>query len=78
MTQELQGLLTVAQAAKLLGVSRQRVADLCKTGRLAARLLGNRYVIDQQSAEAYRDSPLRLAYRYCWRGQKPKRIRKGE
>ena len=42
-----------AQAAGMLGVTRQHVVHLCKTGRLPARRLTSVWVTTRQAVEAY-------------------------
>ena len=50
-------ILTVSDAAAELGISRQRVAKLCKDGRISARLIGigqGVYLIDYHSLLQYK------------------------
>ncbi len=42
-----------AQAAAMLGVTRQHVVHLCKTGRLPARRLTSTWVTSRQAVEGY-------------------------
>ena len=42
-----------AQAAAMLGVTRQHVVHLCKTGRLPARRLSSTWVTSRQAVEGY-------------------------
>ena len=43
----------VTQAAAMLGVTRQHVVHLCKTGRLTARRLTSTWVMARQTVEDY-------------------------
>ena len=55
-------ILTVSDAAAELGISRQRVAKLCKEGRISARLVGigqGVYLIDPHSLLEYQRNPER-------------------
>ena len=55
-------ILTVSDAAKQLGISRQRVAKLCKDGRISARRIGigqGVYLIDPHSLLEYQRNPER-------------------
>ncbi len=45
-----------AEAAALLGVTRQHVVHLCKTGRLPARRLSSTWITSRQGVEAYRQT----------------------
>lgn len=48
-------LITVVQAAELLGVSRPRVQVLIAAGRLPAQKIGSQYVIDKKDLGKVRD-----------------------
>jgi excisionase family DNA binding protein len=48
-------LLTVAQAADLLGISPQRVRQLISAGRLKAEKAGRDWLIDPPDLEAVRE-----------------------
>ncbi|MBS5450439.1 MAG: hypothetical protein KHY83_06715 [Coriobacteriia bacterium] len=48
--------LSRAEAADLIGVSRQRVGQLVRDGRLATRMVGASEMVTKLSAMAYRDS----------------------
>jgi len=45
--------IDAAQAAALLGVTRQHVVHLCKTGRLPARRLTSTWITARQAVSAY-------------------------
>jgi excisionase family DNA binding protein len=55
-------LLSVAQTAKLLGVTRQRVHDLIKNGQIVARKLGRYYYIEDIELERYQNQPTGKPY----------------
>lgn len=55
-------LLSVAQAAQILGVTRQRVHDLIKNGQIIARKLGRYYYIEITEVERYRNQPTGKPY----------------
>ncbi|MBD2238889.1 helix-turn-helix domain-containing protein [Aulosira sp. FACHB-113] len=55
-------LLSVAQTAKLLDVTRQRVHDLIKNGQIVARKLGNYYYIETVEVERYKNQPVGKPY----------------
>lgn len=55
-------LLSVAQTAKLLAVTRQRVHDLIKKGQIAARKLGRYYYIEAVELERYKNQPTGKPY----------------
>jgi excisionase family DNA binding protein len=46
-------LLTLAQAAARLGISRQRLHGLIRAGRLPAERLGNAWVLKEADLAAY-------------------------
>lgn len=50
-------LLSIAQTAKLLSVTRQRVHDLIKNGQVIARKLGRYYYIEACEVERYKNQP---------------------
>ncbi|HEY9875821.1 MAG TPA: helix-turn-helix domain-containing protein [Candidatus Obscuribacterales bacterium] len=50
-------LLSVAQTAKLLDVTRQRVHDLIKNNQIVARKLGRYYYIEVAELERYKNQP---------------------
>ena len=50
-------LLSVTQAAKLLGVTRQRVHDLIKHGQIVSRKLGRFHYIEAMEIERYKGKP---------------------
>jgi excisionase family DNA binding protein len=50
-------LLSVTQAAKQLGVTRQRVHNLIKNGQIIARKLGRFYYIEPAEIERYQHLP---------------------
>jgi hypothetical protein len=49
----LDGVLDAAQAAVILGVTRQHVVHLCRTGRLAGRRLTSTWVTTRRAVEEY-------------------------
>jgi excisionase family DNA binding protein len=55
-------LFSVAQTAKLLGVTRQRVHDLIKNGQIVARKLGRYYYIENIELERYQNQPTGKPY----------------
>lgn len=55
-------LLSVAQAAKLLNVTRQRVHDLIKNGQIVAHRLGRYYYIESAELERYKNQPTGKPY----------------
>ncbi|MEP0915766.1 helix-turn-helix domain-containing protein [Leptolyngbya sp. DQ-M1] len=55
-------LLSVAQTAKLLDVTRQRVHDLIKNGQIAARKLGRYYYVEAAELEKYKNLPAGKPY----------------
>ncbi|MCY7321705.1 MAG: helix-turn-helix domain-containing protein [Phormidesmis sp. CAN_BIN36] len=55
-------LLSVAQTAKLLDVTRQRVHDLIKNGQVVARKLGRYYYIEASELEKYKNQPTGKPY----------------
>jgi excisionase family DNA binding protein len=50
-------LISVADAAKLLAVTRQRVHDLIKNGQIIAHKLGRYYYIEQNEVDRYKNQP---------------------
>lgn len=55
-------LLSVAQTAQLLDVTRQRVHDLIKNGQIVACKLGRYYYIKTAEAERYQQQPTGKPY----------------
>jgi len=55
-------LLSVAQTAKLLNVTRQRVHDLMKNSQILARKLGRYYYIEAAEVERYKNQPTGKPY----------------
>lgn len=55
-------LLSVAQTAKLLDVTRQRIHDLIKNGQIIARKLGRYYYIEAVEVERYKNQPTGKPY----------------
>ncbi|MEH2056641.1 MAG: helix-turn-helix domain-containing protein [Nostoc sp.] len=55
-------LLSVAQTAKLLSVTRQRVHDLIKNGQIIAHKLGRYYYIEPAEVERYQNQPTGKPY----------------
>jgi len=55
-------LLPVAQTAKLLDVTRQRIHDLIKNGQLVARKLGRYYYVEAAELERYKNQPTGKPY----------------
>ncbi len=50
-------LLTAAEAARLLGVTRQRMTALAHAGRLGRQIAGRYYVFTRAEVEAYKNEP---------------------
>ena len=57
MKDETNNLLSVTEAAKRLGVIRQRVFQLIQTGKLPAVMVGSQYVIKESDLELVKDRP---------------------
>jgi excisionase family DNA binding protein len=55
-------LLSVAQTAHLLDVTRQRVHDLIKKGQIVARKLGRYYYIEAAELARYKNQPAGKPY----------------
>jgi excisionase family DNA binding protein len=55
-------LLSVAQVAKMLNVTRQRVHDLIKNSQIVAHKLGRYYYIDALELERYQNQPTGKPY----------------
>jgi excisionase family DNA binding protein len=55
-------LLSVAQTAKLLDITRQRVHDLIKNGQIVARKFGRYYYIEAAELERYKNQPTGKPY----------------
>ena len=45
--------LSVAEASKLLKISKQRIRELCRSGELEAKKISNSWLIDSDSASHY-------------------------
>ena len=50
---KLSDLITAAQAANILGLSKERVSQLCKQGRISAVKPGRDWVMSRQTVEAF-------------------------
>ena len=50
---KLSDLITAAQAAEILGLSKERVSQLCKQGRLHAVKPGRDWVMSRQTVEQF-------------------------
>ena len=55
-------LLSVAQTAKLLDITRQRVHDLIKNGQIVACKFGRYYYIEAAELERYKNQPTGKPY----------------
>ncbi|WP_392477634.1 helix-turn-helix domain-containing protein [Nostoc sp. C110] len=55
-------LVSVAQTANLLGITRQRVHDLIKNGQIIACKLGRYYYIEVAEVERYKNQPTGKPY----------------
>jgi len=55
METETNNLISVTEAAKRLGVIRQRVFQLIKAGKLPAKMVGSQYVIQESDLELVKD-----------------------
>ncbi|MEH2387743.1 MAG: helix-turn-helix domain-containing protein [Nostoc sp.] len=55
-------LVSVAQTAKLLGITRQRVHDLIKNGQIIACKLGRYYYMEVAEIERYKNQPTGKPY----------------
>jgi excisionase family DNA binding protein len=55
-------LLSVAQTAKLLNITRQRVHDLIKNDQIIAHKLGRYYYIEAAELERYKNQPTGKPY----------------
>ncbi len=55
MKDETSNLLSVTETAKRLGVIRQRVFQLIKSGKLPAVMIGSQYVIKESDLELVKD-----------------------
>jgi excisionase family DNA binding protein len=49
-------LLSPAQAAEIMGVSKRRVQKLCEEGRIGVRIV-DRFYIDRDDAKKFRPNP---------------------
>jgi len=54
---DLDSVLTIREAATLMGLSERRVLVLCVQGRIEARQGGGAWLISRASAMAYRPGP---------------------
>ena len=52
--QELAGYVTTKYAARELGLTRRRIQQLCKTELLKARVLADRWLIEETDLQRYR------------------------
>ncbi|MDD1415575.1 helix-turn-helix domain-containing protein [Dolichospermum sp. ST_con] len=50
-------LLSVAETAQLLAVTRQRIHDLIKNGQIIAHKLGHYYYIEANEIDRYKNQP---------------------
>lgn len=50
-------LITAGEAARIAGVSRQRINELASSGRLGKQVAGRYWVFTRDEVEAYRDAP---------------------
>lgn len=50
------GVVTIAEASDMLGISRQRVHKLIQSGALRARQSGSTWLIDRASVEERREA----------------------
>ncbi len=55
MDTETNNLISVTEAAKRLGVIRQRVFQLIKAGKLPAKMVGSQYIIQESDLELVKD-----------------------
>lgn len=62
MTDFTSELLSIAETANLLGVTRQRVHDLIKKGQIIACKLGRYYYIEVAEVERYKNQPTGKPY----------------
>lgn len=67
-------LFSVTQAAKVLGITRQRVHDLIKNGQIVALQLGRFYYIEATEIERYRSQPTGKPYQPRTTGSQIKSI----
>lgn len=52
-----QELVSVTEAAGIMGLGRSQVLRLCNSGRIDARKVGNTWIIPRTSAETYKPGP---------------------
>ncbi|MBD1877851.1 MULTISPECIES: helix-turn-helix domain-containing protein [unclassified Coleofasciculus] len=71
-------LLSVAQTALLLCVTRQRVHDLIKNGQIVAHKLGRYYYIEAAEVERYKNQPMGKPYQPRSTTSEPNSIDKGQ
>jgi excisionase family DNA binding protein len=57
MAPKKQSLLSVTEAARLLGISRQRIHGLISAGRIEGHQYGNAYLVERSSVARYRANP---------------------
>lgn len=57
MTTQKDNLISVTEAAKKLGVIRQRVFQLIQSGRIPAVMVGSQYVIKESDLSLVEDRP---------------------
>lgn len=55
-------LLSIAQTAQILDITRQRVHDLIKNGQITAHKLGRYYYIETSEVEKYKNQPTGKPY----------------
>ncbi|MEH2449448.1 MAG: helix-turn-helix domain-containing protein [Nostoc sp.] len=67
-------LVSVAQTAKLLGITRQRVHDLIKNGQIIACKLGRYYYMEVAEVERYKNQPTGKPYQPRSTTSQPKTI----
>lgn len=53
----MEDLISVTEAAAIMGLGRSQVLKLCKQGRVTAQKVGNSWVLTRASAEAYKPGP---------------------
>jgi len=51
---ELQGYISTQEASQMLGITRRRVQQLCKSGKLEAVWFAYRWLVKPSAVEAYR------------------------
>ncbi len=53
----MEDLVSVTEAASVMGLGRSQVLKLCKQGRITAQKVGSTWVISRASAESYKPGP---------------------